>query len=130
MTGRLTAPVVERLSEFVPAQDLRSMRVVTGRPWRWLPVLLRMSAVTVLNRVIFRAGKFDEQSPRGLALIAHESVHIGQVRELGALRFFVRYLWGQFQCGFRHDRHPMETPAIALQRRVRAALEADTGVSH
>jgi hypothetical protein len=122
--SRLGAPVVSRLSGFVPEADLREMRVVTGRPWRWLPVVLRMSAVTVLHWVIFRDGKYDPESPRGLALIAHESVHIGQRRELGTWRFFVRYLWGQFKCGFRHDRHPMEIPAIEVQRRVRTALEA------
>lgn len=107
----------------MPDADLREMRVVTGRPWRWLPVMLRMSAVTVLRWVIFRDGKYDTESPRGLALIVHESVHIGQRRELGTWRFFVKYLWGQFQCGFHHDRHRMEIPAIEVQRRVRAALE-------
>lgn len=123
MTGRLSLPTMERLAPFVPAENLRSMRIVTGRPWCWLPVLLRMSAVTVAYWVIFRQGKYDPVTPRGAALIAHESYHIGQVRQLGVLRFFTRYLWGQFRCGFHHDRHPMEIPAIALQRRVWAELD-------
>ncbi len=38
--------------------------------------------------------------------------------------FLARYLLGQFQCRFHHDDHPLEKPAIELQRRVRAALEA------
>ncbi|MES4791922.1 MAG: hypothetical protein C4321_02055 [Chloroflexota bacterium] len=58
----------------------------------------------------------------GLALIAHEARHIGQVREMGRLRFYIRYLSGQLRCRFRHDRHPLEIPCIQLQRTVRASL--------
>lgn len=121
---RLSADTVAALAPFVPEQDLRAMRVVTGRPWRWLPSMLRMSAITFAPLVCFGPGKFDPGTPRGLALIAHEAYHIRQSRELGPLAFYPRYLQGQFQSGFRHGRHPMELPAIACQRAVFASLNA------
>ena len=125
MSTRLSETTVSRLAEFIPEMDLRQMQVVTAAPWRLLPVLLRMSAVTFTRFVLFRRGSFNEAEPWGLALIAHEAVHVGQVRELGIAGFFARYLWGQFHCRFRHERHPLELPAIELQRRARAALEAE-----
>jgi len=115
------------LAEFVPEQDLRGARIVTGRPWRYLPVVLRMSAITFAPVVIFRSGKYRPDTPRGRALIAHEVLHITQGRELGRARFYGRYLRGQLGCGFRHDRHPMEVPCIALQREVRRVLESRGG---
>lgn len=99
------------------------MQVRLHAPWRWLPAILGAGATTFAHNVAFRPGRFDETTPRGLSLIAHEAHHLTQIREMGLLRFLARYLVGQFQCGFRHDRHPLEIPAIELQRRVRAALD-------
>jgi hypothetical protein len=122
----LPEDVVARLAEYVPEEDLRKLRPVTRAPFRWLPVLLGMSAITFTPFVFFRGGRFRTDTAKGLALIAHEAVHIGQVRELG-WKFYPRYLWGQFKCGFRHDRHEMEIPGIELQRRVRGVLESRGG---
>ncbi|GMV84700.1 MAG: hypothetical protein AMXMBFR80_05580 [Dehalococcoidia bacterium] len=124
---RLDQPTVATLREFVPEQDLRAARIATGRPWRWLPRLIGMSAITFAPVVVFRAGRYQPNTPKGLALIAHEVLHIGQVRELGRVRFYWRYLLGQLRCGFRHDRHPMEVPCIERQREIRRALEARSG---
>jgi hypothetical protein len=104
--------------------DLRRARVVQGAPWGWLPALYRMSATTIGNNIIFRNGRFVTDTPRGLALIAHEVVHVGQVREMGVPLFFLRYIMGQFRCGFRHDKHAMEIPGIQMQQKVRSALDA------
>ena len=123
MSQRLTPATVERLSEFVPRRDLEAMRVVRAAPFRWLPTVLGMAASTVGSFVFFRSVSFDELSARGLALIAHEAVHIGQVRQMGLPLFLGRYLVWNIRCGFQHDRHPMEIPAIELQRRVRAELD-------
>lgn len=123
MSQRLNVATIERLSEFVPRQDLELMRVVRGAPFRWWPSVLGMAASTLGHFVCFRSGYFDELSPRGLALIAHEAVHIGQVREMGLPVFLGRYLVWNIRCRFKHDRHPMEIPAIELQRRVRRELE-------
>lgn len=124
---KLDDPTIARLSEFVPERDLRSARIITGRPWRWLPVVIGMGAITFAPFVIFRSGRYRTDSPRGLALIAHETMHIGQVRELGRISFYWRYLVGQLRCGFRHDRHPMEVPCIERQREVRRVLDARSG---
>lgn len=102
------------------------MRVVQSRPWRWLPNLLGMSAITFTPFVFFKGGRFRTDTARGMALIAHEAVHIGQVRKLG-WRFYPKYLWGQFRCGFRHDSHEMEIPGIEVQREARRVLEARGG---
>lgn len=102
------------------------MRVVTSRPWRWLPVLLRMGAITFAPFVVLRQGRLSLDTPRGLALIAHETVHIGQVRELG-WRFYPKYLWGNIRCGFQHDKHPMEIPGIEVQKTARRVLEERSG---
>lgn len=123
---RLDSRTIHTLSEFVPPGDLHRMRVVRSWPWRWLPAMLGMSAITFTPFVIFKDGAFRTETARGLALIAHEAVHIGQSRELG-WKFYPRYLWGQFRSGFRHDRHQMELPGIALQREVRGVLESRGG---
>jgi len=122
----LPEETVTLLKEFVPEEDLRTLRAVTRAPFRWLPVLLGMSAITFAPFVFFRGGRFRLDTPRGLALLAHEAVHVGQVRELG-WKFYPKYLWGQFKCGFRHDRHEMEIPGIAVQREVRAVLQSRGG---
>jgi len=120
---RLDEATIATLSTHVPEADLRRMRVITGRPWRWIPIVLRMSAITFAPFVFFGSGRFRTDTPRGLALIAHEAVHLAQARELGGLRFYARYLWGNLRCGFRHANHMMERPAIAVQRSVRQHLD-------
>lgn len=110
------------LAPFVAEEDLRAMRVVRSAPPRWLPVLLRMGAVTFNNHVIFRKGQYRPDHVQGLGLLAHEAFHITQRRQMGLAWFLARYALGQFQCGFQHDRHPLEKPAIELQRQVVAAL--------
>lgn len=124
---RLPEETVQTLKEFVPEQDLRSMRVVTWRPLAWLPVVLKMSAITFSPFVIVRPGRFRTDIARGQALIAHEAVHIGQVRTMRPWRFYPKYLAGQFKCGFRHDRHELEIPGIDVQRKARQVLEARGG---
>ncbi|MEO6043366.1 MAG: DUF4157 domain-containing protein [Tepidiformaceae bacterium] len=121
---RLTPETIDRLSAFVPEQDLRRFRAATTAPGRWIPAMLGVSATTIAPFVCFRQGKFDPSTPRGLALIAHEAHHLCQVREMGWLGFYFRYLIGQFQCGFQHARHPLEIPAIEVQRLTREALDA------
>jgi hypothetical protein len=121
MADPLTAQTIDTLAEFVERTDLEKMRIV---PNSKLPVLLRTGAVTIGHRVFFRAGRFHEDTPRGLAHIAHESIHIGQYGELGLPRFLGRYLLGAIRTRFSHARHPMEIDLIARQRSIRTTLEA------
>lgn len=122
MSQHLPGDVVETLVPFVGRGDLERVRVMTGVPWEWLPWLLRTGAVTLGDRVFFRKGRYGVNSARGLALIAHESLHTGQYREMGRVGFLLRYLLGLVQSRFNHDAHPMEAELVALQRRVRRAL--------
>lgn len=122
----LSQPAIQRLlAHGVPEDELRSMRVVTGAPGRWLPPLFRASAMTFGRHVLFRAGRYNTNTPRGLALIAHEAGHISQWRELGVARFLLEYARGQIATGFSHEKHPLERPLNERQRVVRTALEAE-----
>ena len=123
MRQRLSPATIATLAPHVDAEALVRMRVLTGRPWRWFPRLIRMAAVTFGDHVLIRPDRFDETTPRGLALIAHEAMHVEQYRRYGRIGMGARYLWGQVRCGFVHDRHHMERPCIDRQRIVRALLE-------
>lgn len=119
---KLDEATVARLATFVPERDLRAIRVVTGWPGCWLPRLLGMSAITFAPLVCFRRGSYNPDTARSLALVAHEAHHLTQSRDIGRALFYLHYLRGQFQCGFRHCTHPMEIPAIEIQRAVFRAL--------
>lgn len=123
MRQRLPSDVISSLAPHVPSEALERMRIVGGRPWRWFPPVIGMAAVTFGDHVIFRGGHYNPDSPRGLALIAHEAMHVAQYRRYGRIGMVARYLWGQIRCGFRHDLHPMERPCIEAQRMVRALLQ-------
>lgn len=119
---RLAPETIERLSPYVDRQALMAFRPRTTVPWTWLPRLLRAGAVTLGADVSFKPGAFNQESPRGLALIAHESVHVRQYREMGALRFLASYAAGVVRSRGVHDRHPLELEAEELQARVRQEL--------
>ena len=71
----------------------------------------------------------DPESKRGLALIAHEMLHVRQQRKAGWLRFLASYVWRLRKRGHRgknNEHHPLERPAYALQREVRRALDRDS----
>jgi hypothetical protein len=130
MRRRLSPGTIETLAAHVPREGLLRMRVMTGRPWRWMPRVVGMAAITFGDHVMMRPDRFDEATPRGLALIAHEAMHVAQYRRYGRIGMAGRYLWGQFRCGFRHDMHRMEIPCIEAQRIIRALLEKESRVSH
>lgn len=119
MSQPLPDDVVVRLAPYVPERGLREMRVVTGAPWSRLPALLSMGAVTLGRYAIFREGRYDPMSASRLALIAHESMHVTQWRELGVPRFLVRYALGALSTRFRHGDHPMERDLIQKQDEIR-----------
>ena len=127
MPNPLPDATIVRLAAHVPERNLRELRVVTGAPGRWLPVLFRSNAVTLGGRVLFREGHYSPDTKRGLALIAHESLHVEQWRDLGVVRFLYQYLRGLLASGFRHDAHPLERGPVEVQRRLRALLDAEDG---
>ena len=60
-----------------------------------------MSAITFTPFVFIRDGRYRTDTPRGLALIAHEAVHIGRCETGVAVLSSVSV--GTVRCGFRHD---------------------------
>ena len=120
---RLPEPVIERLMSYADAESLRTVRIRTTAPWSWLPRVLRVGAVTLGRDVCFRPDVFRLTDRRGLALVAHECIHVRQYRELGAPRFLARYLLGAVRTRFVHDLHPMELEPEAIQARARQELE-------
>lgn len=118
----LSPEVIERLAPYVDRQALTAFRARTSVPWTWLPRVLQAGAVTLGRDVSFKVGVFNPTTPRGLALIAHECVHVRQYREMGAPRFLFAYLVGAIRSGFVHDEHPLELEAEALQARLRLEL--------
>ena len=65
MPHLLPDATITRLAAHVPERNLRELRVVTGAPGRWLPVLLRTNAVTLGRRVLFREGHYRPDTKRG-----------------------------------------------------------------
>lgn len=122
----LPEQAIQRLiTHAVPEDELRAMRVLTGDPWQRIPPLFGALAMTFGGHVLFARGRFDVTSPPGLALIAHESGHIRQWRELGVARFIAQYTIGLIRARFDHSRHPLEQPLNERQRTVRRALEGE-----
>jgi hypothetical protein len=87
-----------------------------------LPILLpRWAAAQVLlpGRVFVRRGV--DLTRR---LLAHELVHVEQMRRLGLLRYWFTYLVLLVRCGYRE--HPMELDAIVCAAEPRFLQWADT----
>lgn len=108
------------LAIYIPEQDLARARLYDGRvPW-YLPG--RFTAITRGSRVYFRPGACRTDTAQGLALLAHELVHVGQYR-LGAtwLTFLLSYL--------RHGywSSPLEKEARAIANEVRSAAIESAG---
>jgi hypothetical protein len=122
MSTPLDDMAIEQLAQHVERRYLEKMRVINDGPGRFVPVILGTGAVTIGSRVFFRKGKYDPLSARGLALIAHESMHIQQYDELGWPRFFLNYFVGTLRSGFKHDDHPMERTLVRRQKEIRRAL--------
>ncbi|MEX2230062.1 MAG: DUF4157 domain-containing protein [Dehalococcoidia bacterium] len=127
MSRPLPPAVIEELARFRPRVDLEAMRLHVGGTLGRIPPLFRASAMTFGRHVLIREQSYRTDVPWGLALIAHESGHIPQWRELGALRFLFNYARGLVASRFDHDTHPMEVELVAEQRRIRATLEAERG---
>lgn len=53
----------------------------------------------------------------GLEVIAHELVHMRQVKRLGRLRFGLKYLWDWLKAGYSENL-PLEKDAYQLQDKV------------
>jgi len=104
------------LRPYIPQIDLNNANIHEGEvPW-WLGK--DYGGVTLENNIYFRPGVYDPTTSYGLALLGHESFHVGQYRT-GMTR--ADYLWeGFWHGGGQENRY--EKPAYALQRRIYSDL--------
>jgi hypothetical protein len=93
----------------VPVRDLDRARLVR------VPVLTPGIAGMTLGRWILVRGGHDQDAD----LIAHELVHVRQWRELGAVRFLVRYLGAYARGRWRGLGHRAAYEAIPLEAEAR-----------
>lgn len=56
----------------------------------WLPKLIKVEAITLYPFVLFSR---DKQSALLRRTIAHECVHVAQIRKVGVIKFYVTYLY-------------------------------------
>ena len=130
--SRLPDEARRSLDPHFPDLDLAAVRVRIG-----LPLLVRALAVispaaVVLGRTIyFDAEEYDAVTPRGLASIGHELVHVRQIAALGFPVFVLRYSWAYLRGRFRglsseaaYRAIPFEVEAYSVERELRSALEA------
>lgn len=111
LTGHERAALAPR----IPEQDLDAARLHEGHvPW-YLPA--RFVAITRGNRIYFRPGACRTDTADGLALLAHELVHVGQYRR-GAT--WLDFLLSYVRHGYRNS--PLEIQARRTQERFRRDL--------
>ena len=93
--------------------------------FRWA----KAAAVTwPLNSVVYvnPNGRAKESGSIQLAVLAHESAHVGQRRRLGRLGFLLAYLaLAVLTIGRKAGKHPMEREGHRIERAVRVALDGD-----
>ena len=79
-----------------------------------------VDGITLWPFIFYRRGH-----QHNIALRCHEHYHWRQARRWGVIPWYIAYLaLLPFYLGKPADRHPLEAPAYALQRRVLARLQA------
>ena len=120
----MEAKLVESMKPWFPALDLDRVRLVHKGPMAWfVRTVLRQGAMTIAPFVFFGKHHFDPDSPRSLALLAHELKHIEQYAAMGHIRFVWTYLRDRRRAGGYSRDLPLEIEPYALQDEVRYALE-------
>lgn len=96
---------------------------VRPRYMHWIPRVIGVEAITLYPYVLFTMAK-DEAVHR--FIVQHECVHVRQVRELGWLTFYARYVgqWflGLFKSGSAYEGITFEKEAYAQQRTIMMTL--------
>jgi hypothetical protein len=108
--ARRLDPSESELFTHVPARDRNRARLVV------VPVLTPGIAGMTLGRwILIRRGHEHDRD-----LIAHELVHVRQWRELGSVRFLVRYLGAYAQSRWHGLGHQASYEGIPLEAEARA----------
>ncbi|MGO4260511.1 RHS repeat-associated core domain-containing protein [Lysobacter sp. TAB13] len=102
------------LSPFIPKVDLDKADLHDGQVPSYL--MEGFDAITRGNDIYMRPGVYSTTTAAGLALLAHELVHVGQYRD-GMT--WLSYLWSTRR-GYENSKY--EKPADAVQRQVQEDL--------
>lgn len=120
----MDANTAATLRPWFPDMELERVRLVHSGPMSWfVRSVLRQGAMTLSPFVFFGRHDYDATSPRSLALLAHELLHIRQYRDMGHVRFLFTYMRDRIKAGSYSRDLPLEQPAYALQAEVRETLE-------
>ncbi len=117
---RIPDPIARTLAPHFPALDLSAVRLVTGAslPANWLgPRVFRASAMT-FGWTIFFADADPFSGPKALRLLAHELVHVDQVRRHGGERAFACAYGRGYVKGASYRANPLEVEAYEVEARV------------
>ncbi len=106
---------MQALRPYIPQADLDCARIHEGVVPRYLP--RRYIGIARGNHVYFRPGTYAPHTARGLALLGHELVHVGQYRR-GAT--WLSFLLSYARHGYRNS--PLEVAARAVQERIAREL--------
>lgn len=110
----------ERLEAFHGA-PLADVRLVRGALAVAVTRIARAWAVTLGPFIFLAEGEEDE------ALVAHETTHVLQFRELGLLRFLVRYLSEWRAAGHCYEAIALERAAFAEEDRFLREAQTERG---
>jgi len=113
----LTDEEVQALRPYIPQADLENVRIHDGVVPRYLP--RRYIGIARGNHVYFRPGTYTPRTAKGLALLGHELVHVGQYRR-GAT--WLSFLLSYARHGYRDS--PLEIAARSVQQRIARDLAA------
>lgn len=140
----LPADVRDRLAGSFPDLDLDRVRIGAGLPSWTAFAPVPVAAITLGDRIHVDP-EVDLDSPEGIALLAHELVHVAQWRRAGrrgpiGLRwtaFPIRYVWAYLLARWRgldpaaaYRAIPYEREAYDVQRTVLSRAERSSSSPH
>lgn len=111
---------MQALRRYIPQADLESARIHDGVVPCYLP--RRYIGIARGNHVYFRPGTFASHTAKGLALLGHELVHVGQYRR-GAT--WLSFLLSYARHGYRNS--PLEVAARHVQERIARDFAGEAG---
>ncbi|HEX8088071.1 MAG TPA: DUF4157 domain-containing protein [Blastocatellia bacterium] len=114
------------LAPYFPELDLECICIREGIPWY---VMMNAIAYADRGRIYFAPGRYDPDSPGGIAIIAHELAHCAQYKNHGVWRFRLLYVSSWLAEFLRHrsldqaySRNRFEVAAREVEERVFADL--------
>ena len=118
--------IKELLAPYFPEIDLEDICIREPIPW-YVPI--KAVAYTDRNDIYFAPGRFDPDSPEGIAIIAHELSHCAQYKNYGTWRFRALYIgsWLKEFLRYRslytaYRRNRFEIAARVIEKKVLADL--------